>query len=131
MKRGPFQSQNPQTITRERFANPRPITLRLLFQCRPRWRDNVVKYGLKPILKALKMPTKEVGLHAFRHGLATELADHSPPLPVLQQQMRHADIRTTIRVYAHVISKTHREFMESVGQRSIGTNVPIGTERNA
>jgi integrase len=97
----------------------------------PRWRDNVVKYGLKPVLKALKMPTKEVGLHAFRHGLATELADQSAPLPVLQQQMRHADIRTTLRVYAHVISKTHREFMESVGQRSIGTNVPIRTEKNA
>jgi integrase len=97
----------------------------------PRWRDNVVKYGLKPVLKALKMPTKEVGLHAFRHGLATELADSSAPLPVLQQQMRHADIRTTLRVYAHVISKTHREFMESVGLRSIGTKVPIGTERNA
>jgi hypothetical protein len=47
------------------------------------------------------------------------------------KQMRHADLRTTLRVYAHVISKTHREFMESVGQRSIGTNVPIGTERNA
>jgi integrase len=90
-----------------------------------------VKYGLKPVLKALEMPTKEVGLHAFRHGLATELADISAPLPVLQQQMRHADIRTTLRVYAHVISKTHREFMESVGQRSIGTNVPIRTDKNA
>jgi hypothetical protein len=46
-------------------------------------------------------------------------------------QMRHADIRTTLRIYAHVISKTHRDFMESLGQRSIGTNVPIGTKQNA
>jgi integrase len=97
----------------------------------PRLRDNVVKYGLKPVLKTLKMPTTEVGLHAFRHGLATELADSSAPLPVLQKQMRHADIRTTLKVYAHVISTTHRDFMESVGQRSIGTNVPIRTKKTA
>jgi integrase len=125
-----------ESVLQNYLANHWTPNLRsLLFPNRkgthPRWRDNVVKYGLKPILKALKMPTKEVGLHAFRHGLATELADQSAPLPVLQQQMRHADIRTTLRVYAHVISKTHRDFMESVGLRSIGTNVPIGTERNA
>ena len=90
-----------------------------------------MKYGLHRALKALGMPTKDVGLHAFRHGLATELADASVPMPVLQMQMRHADVRTTLRIYSHVISETHRDFMESLGQRSIGTNVPIGTEQNA
>ena len=98
---------------------------------RPRSRDNVVKYGLHRVLKALRMPTKNVGLHAFRHGLATELADASAPLPVLQRQMRHADVRTTLRIYFHLVSETHRECMERIGQRSIGTNVPIGTEQNA
>ena len=66
----------------------------------PRWRDNVVKYGLKPVLKKLGIPEKEAGLHAFRHGLATELAEQAVPLTVLQQQMRHADIKTTLRIYA-------------------------------
>lgn len=46
---------------------------RLLFPNRkltlPMWRDNVVKYGLKPVLKKLGIPTKFAGLHAFRHGL--------------------------------------------------------------
>jgi integrase len=98
---------------------------------RPRSRDNVVKYGLHRALKALGMPTKDVGLHAFRHGLATELADASVPLPVLQRQLRHADVRTTLRIYSHLVSETHRECMERIGQRSIGTSVPIGTEQNA
>jgi integrase len=98
---------------------------------RPRSRDNVVKYGLHRALKALGMPTKDVGLHAFRHGLATELADASVPLPVLQKQLRHADVRTTLRIYSHLVSETHRECMERIGQRSIGTNVLIGTEQNA
>jgi integrase len=91
---------------------------------KPRWRDNVVKYGLKPVLKKLGLPTHDVGLHAFRHGLATELADAAVPIPVLQQQMRHADVRTTLRIYAHAIPQSQRDAMEGI---SIGTNVPIGT----
>jgi len=123
-------------LLRHYLANHwKPNVLGLVFPnrkgTRPRSRDNVVKYGLKPILKALKMPTKEVGLHAFRHGLATELADASAPLPVLQRQMRHADVRTTLRIYSHLALETHRECMEKIGQRSIGTNVPIVTEQNA
>jgi len=49
----------------------------------PRWRDNVVKYGLKPILKQLGIPNTKTGLHAFRHGLATELAESAVPIPAV------------------------------------------------
>ena len=95
----------------------------------PLWRDNVVKYGLKPILKALRLPTHNAGLHAFRHGLATELAQRAVPLPDLQKQMRHADVRTTLRVYSHSIPATQRAAMENVADSlSIGTNVPNGTQ---
>ena len=78
----------------------------------PRSRDNVVKVGLKPVLKKLGIPEENTGLHAFRHGLATELADASVPVNVLQQQMRHADVKTTLRLYAHVIPQTQRDAME-------------------
>ncbi len=33
----------------------------------------------------------------------TELANAGTPIPTLQQQMRHADVRTTLEVYAHVL----------------------------
>ena len=82
---------------------------------KPLNRDNLVKYVLKPILKKLGIPSQDTGLHAFRHGLATELANASVPLPVLQGQMRHADVRTTLRIYSHVVSETHRECMEKIG----------------
>jgi integrase len=120
-----------------------------------RSRDNVVKCGLKPILRKLGMPVKGVGLHAFRHGLATELAE-SEPITVLQAQMRHADVRTTLKVYAHVIPQSQRDSMERIAHRSlrnldasghpehkhkprinagentsIGTNVPFGTGSSA
>jgi integrase len=89
-------------------------------------RNNVVRSGLKPILRKLGIPDENVGLHAFRHGLATELAE-SEPITVLQAQMRHADVRTTLKVYAHVIPQSQRESMERIARRSIGTNVPNGT----
>jgi integrase len=91
----------------------------------PRWRDNIVKYGLKPVLKKLGIPTKDTGLHAFRHGLATELAEQAVPLTVLQQQMRHADIKTTLRIYAHAIPRTQRDVMERSKSFQLEHFVPI------
>lgn len=82
------------------------------------------------MLRKLDIPEKDAGLHGFRHGLATELAEASVPLTVLQQQMRHADVKTTLRVYAHVIPDSQRTAMERVAL-SIGTVVPIGTENKA
>src|SRR5580700_1991272 len=68
---------------------------------RPRSRANVVRVGLWPVLRKLGIP--RTGLHAFRHGLATELVEASVPVTVLQGQLRHADVKTTLRVYAHAI----------------------------
>ena len=84
------------------------------------------KSWLKPILRRLGIPDENVGLHAFRHGLETELAE-TEPITVLQAQMRHADVRTTLKVNAHVIPQSQRNSTERIANRSIGTNVPIGT----
>jgi hypothetical protein len=46
----------------------------------------------------------------------------------MQQQMRHADIRTTLRIYAHVILQTQRDVMESI---SIGTVPVVEQEQTA
>lgn len=80
---------------------------------RPRSRANVVRVGLRPVLRKLGIPS--AGLHAFRHGLATELAEASVPLTVLQSQLRHADVKTTLKVYAHVIPQSQRDAMENLG----------------
>jgi len=84
-----------------------------------------------PILKKLGIPAHDVGLHAFRRGLATEFANASVPLPILQRQIRRADVRTPLREYSHLVSETHVDVMEKLAERSIGKNVPIGTEVNA
>lgn len=60
-------------------------------------------------------------LHAFRHGLATELVESNAPLSVLQKQMRHADIATTLRIDTHAIPQSQRDAMEAVGLQSVGS----------
>jgi integrase len=104
--------------------NPAGILFATRDGLRPRSRANVVRIGLKPVLRKLGISTN-AGLHAFRHGLATELAEASVPLTVLQSQLRHADVKTTLKIYAHVIPQTQRDAMENVGGvqslRSINT----------
>jgi hypothetical protein len=41
-------------------------------------RNNLVRSGLKPIFRKLGIPEENVDIHAFRHGLATELAESAP-----------------------------------------------------
>ena len=73
-----------------------------------------MRKALKPILRKLGIPIADTGLHAFRHGLATELAEASVPLTVLQTQLRHASVTTTLKIYAHVIPQSQRAAMERV-----------------
>jgi len=125
----PMPSALESTLKNYLARHWRPNAPGLLFPnrrgTRPRLRDNAVKYGLKPVLRKLEISAIEVGLHAFRHGLATELASTGTPIPTLQQQMRHADVRTTLEVYAHVLPDSQRQAVEGA---AISTVVPIGTE---
>jgi integrase len=75
---------------------------------RPCKRANVVKFGLHPILKQLGLPTRRAGLHAFRHGLGTALADAGASPAVVQRTLRHTDIKTTLRFYVHADSDAQR-----------------------
>jgi len=82
----------------------------------PRGRYNVVR-ALKKVLRKLGIPDANLGLHGFRHGLATELVHSNVPLTTVQQQMRHSDVLTTLRVYAHAIPQVQRDAMESIGTK--------------
>jgi integrase len=103
--------------------NPDGILFATRDGLRPRSRDNVVKNGLKPVLRRLGIPDKDTGLHAFRHGLATQLVEASVPLSVLQKQLRHADVATTLRIYTHAISQSQRDAMENIGGNPISTSI--------
>ena len=73
---------------------------------RPAIQGLTLKFGI---------PSENTGLHAFRHGLATELVENAVPVTVLQSELRHADVRTSLKVYAHLIPQTQRDAMEKIG----------------
>jgi integrase len=81
---------------------------------RPCKRADVVKFGLWPILKRLGLPTHQFGLHAFRHGLGTALADVRVSPKVVQSILRHTDIKTTLRFYVHVDAEVQRDALAEV-----------------
>ena len=45
----------------------------------------------------------------------------------MEEQALEADVRTTLKVYAHVIPQSQRESMERIANRSIGTKLANGT----
>jgi integrase len=56
---------------------------------------------------------RRVGLHAFRHTLASMLLQ-STGVAVAQRQLRHSDASTTLGHYEHILGNDHREAVEAV-----------------
>ena len=79
---------------------------------RPPSSNKVVEYHLWTILDALGIP--RCGLHAFRHTHTALLLDSGATPKVVQRQLRHADARTTLEIYGHVVGNAHREAVEKV-----------------
>lgn len=79
---------------------------------RPPSSNKVVEYRLWPILDALGI--RRCGLHAFRHTHTALLLDSGATPKVVQRQLRHADARTTLQIYGHVVGDAHRDAVEKV-----------------
>jgi integrase len=88
---------------------------------KPCKRANVVRFGLHPVLKKLGLPTHRAGLHAFRHGLGTALANSGASPAVVQRTLRHTDIKTTLRFYVHADAEVQRAALARV--QSLQCNV--------
>ena len=85
----------------------------------------IVEYGLWPVQD--RCGTKRTGLHAFRHGVGEALARDGVPLKDIQRQLRHADVKTTLR-YLHSNELNLREAMERQGQ--LESKAPIGVKKH-
>jgi len=79
---------------------------------RPPSSNKVVEYRLWTILDALEIP--RCGLHAFRHSHTALLLDSGATPKVVQRQLRHADARTTLEIYGHIVGEAQREAVEKV-----------------
>ncbi|MGO9640495.1 MAG: tyrosine-type recombinase/integrase [Candidatus Acidiferrales bacterium] len=99
------------------LASWRPNEKRLLFSNRrgnPYSENKVVQHRLWPILDALSIP--RCGRHAFRHLHASLLVSSGASPKVAQSQLRHADVNTTMRAYAHVLGSEQRDAAEKVAR---------------
>jgi len=52
--------------------------------------------------------------HQFRHVHSSLLHDLGVPAKVAQQQLGHASVDTTLKVYTHVVETTHRKAIEDL-----------------
>jgi hypothetical protein len=79
---------------------------------RPPSSNKVVEYQPHAAMDALGIPHEGVrfGLHAFRHGVASMLADLGYTVEVRQKQLRHSHGRTTMD-YTHVAQTVVGEAM--------------------
>lgn len=75
----------------------------------PYWASTVRTRYLHPLLKRLGIA--HGGLHAFRHGQATNLFAAGVTAPTVKEMMRHSKIETTLR-YTHVVTADKRAAIE-------------------
>jgi integrase len=104
-----------EAALRDHINRLQPNPLGLLFPSRtgkPRKRGYIIKFGLAPVLKKLGLP--RAGLHAFRHGLGTALANSKVSPKFVQSILRHADLQTTFRYYVHADADAQREALQSL-----------------
>lgn len=59
---------------------------------------------------------RKIRFHDLRHSCATLLIAEGVPLKVVQERLRHADIRTTGNIYSHVLPKMQEEANAKMGK---------------
>ena len=87
---------------------------------KPYLSDSVVKYGIHRAMEKLGIETAKgvhVGVHAFRHGVTSELLESGTPIHVVTRLMRHADSNVTLEHYAHIVGDAERIASEKFSQR--------------
>ena len=73
----------------------------------PLWFDSALDRQLRPAVKRAGI-SKVVGWHTFRRAIASLLVDKEESIKTVQEMLRHADPRTTIKLYAQGNEKSKR-----------------------
>ena len=58
---------------------------------------------------ALAAGVGRVTWHQLRHVHSSLLHDLGVPAKIIQQQLGHASVATTLNIYTHVVAETHRQ----------------------
>jgi integrase len=71
-----------------------------------------VQKNFKQLLKKADLP--DMHFHWLRHSAATILLSMGVSPKVVQELLGHSDIRTTLRIYGHVLPGMHKEAMDKM-----------------
>jgi integrase len=71
--------------------------------------DTLLKKSIRPALTSAGITGKVIGWHSFRHSLATNLRSLGVDVKTAQELLRHANSRTTMDIYTHVVSAQKHE----------------------
>lgn len=84
--------------------------------------NRIVRKVLHKIMERLGIPWRgrRIGLHAFRHSLASILIQMTGAA-VAARQLRHSDPKTTLGIYGHILGNDHLKAMEDVHTVLSGT----------
>ena len=83
--------------------------------------SNLLQEVLQPAAAAAGLG--HVTWHQLRHVHSSVLHDLGVPVKVIQQQLGHAAVETTLNIYTHVVGETQRKAIEDL-ERVLFPNVP-------
>lgn len=89
----------------------------------PILRGNLLSKFWAPLLEQLRIPHR--GLHHFRHTAATQMLLDGAPLLDVAGTLGHSKADTTLKLYAHVIQKTHGAALGSLATRAAATQPEV------
>jgi site-specific recombinase XerD len=97
----------------------RPNDKGLLFansKGKPMQRDKLA-YRLQATLQELGL--EKASLHAFRHGLASEMLEAGASPLLVQKQLRHSDAHITLARYSHIIGDAQKNAVDSLANKML------------
>lgn len=79
----------------------------------PQRNSNFMRRVLEPLEKTAGL--HRVSFHGLRHTTATVLLEAEVPVHVVSHRLGHADVGTTLRIYAHVLAAMARKGAKTAG----------------
>jgi integrase len=64
------------------------------------------------IISPKSLGMRQVGFRAIRHGVASGLFDSGTSIVVIQDQMRHSDVRVPLGIYGYVVGNAQRKAVD-------------------
>ena len=79
----------------------------------PYWPNSIFRVYIKPAAKKMGL-TKRIGWHKFRHTFGTILNANGENPKVIQELLRHANLRVTMDTYVQAMSDEKRKAQSKV-----------------